>query len=198
MTIKHYNGATVWGTLDKYEKKDTETGKPYLDLFVSCQHMQYGNVRVLGRVWGEDNILQFTEKFQRNSEIRLEGNIQQYTGRNEQIKTTFNFYKFNHGPLKEQKAAFRLTGIVQSYEPGVLEIMVRQQNEGYQPKEEIFKVSVSLEASLSLGESGDPSPGDTIRVKGYLQVEEDEFGDTKGPQMPVVKQMEIIMPEPVS
>lgn len=190
--MKHYNGCTIWGLLDKYEKKDTETGKPYLEVFVNCQHPQYGGVRVLGRVWGADNIQQFTEMYKRNSEMRLEGNLQQYLGRNDEVKTTFNFFKFNYGPLKEQKAAFRLTGIVQSYAEGILKLLIRQENEGYAPKEEIFTVMVSLEASLSVGELGDPVTGDLVRVKGYLQIEEDEFGDPKGPQMPIVKQMEIL------
>lgn len=188
--MKHYNGATIWGLLDKYEPKETETGKPYLEVFVNCQHPQYGGVRVLGRVWGKDNIQQFTEMYKRNSEMRLEGNLQQYEGRNGEVKTTFNFFKFNYGPLKEQKAAFRLTGIVQSYEANTLKLLVRQENEGYAPKDETFTVMVSLEALLSMGEAGDPATGELIRVKGYLQIEEDEFGDMKGPQMPIVKQME--------
>ena len=200
--MKHYNGCTIWGILDKYEEKETETGKPFLEVFVNCQHHQYGNVRVLGRVWGKDNMLQFTEMFRRGSEIRLEGNMQQYTGRNGQVKTTFNFYKFNYGPLKEQKAAFRLTGIVQEPETqdaaSMLKLLVRQENEGYAPKDEIFTVIISTEASLSLNGSNDPGLGDLVRVKGYLQVEEDEFGDTKGPQMPVAKNMEIITAENVS
>ncbi|GAB63075.1 MAG: hypothetical protein DWB56_06855 [Candidatus Jettenia sp.] len=45
--MNHYNGATVWGVLDKFTWEKTETGKDYLEVFIECQNVVLGNVRVL-------------------------------------------------------------------------------------------------------------------------------------------------------
>lgn len=187
--MNHYNGATVWGTLDKFQWEKTETGKDYLEIFVDCQHASLGNVRVLGRIWKQDVGEALLKQFQRGSEMRLEGNIQQYQGRNEVTRTTFNFYRFRPGPLKEKKAAFRLVGEVKWFEGNCLKVLVRQEaKEGYEKKEEVFEVFVPNEILLGITE---PSVGELVRLKGYIAHEEDEFGDAKGPQRPVVRQLEI-------
>lgn len=206
--MKFYNGATVWGKLDKFTHETTATGKAYIEIFVHCQHTQYGNVRILGRIWGQDAVDEFnnnvsTGKIKKGSDIRLEGSIQQYNGRNEEIKTSFNFYRCEPISLKEYKAAFRLVGevvsvacspiseIAQSNDFQVLEVrIVQDQKEGFEPKEEIFKVCVPTVVLLEI--PGSPMPGQAVRLKGYLENPEDEFGDSSGLQRPIVKELEIL------
>lgn len=191
---KHYNGATVWGILDKFARKITDSGRPYLEIFIHCQHAQYGNVKVLGRIWGKDVVDGFMDevkdgKIKKGVELRLEGNMQQYNGRNEDVRTSFNFYRYEFGPLKERKAAFRLVGEVVSFEDDKLKILViQEQKENFESKQEEFDVVVpkivQLEMPVNL------ESGTTVRIKGYLQCEEDEFGEAKEYQRPVVKQVD--------
>ena len=208
--MKFYNGATIWGKLDKFSRETTNSGKPYVEIFVHCQHTQYGNVRILGRIWGKDAVDEFnsnvsTGKIKKGTDLRLEGNIQQYNGRNEAIKTSFNFYRCEPIPLKEYKAAFRLVGEVVSFgvdaeaDPSTgsgcnampLRVrVIQEQKEDFTPKEEIFEVYVPNVVLLEI--SGSPMSGQSVRLKGYIENPEDEFGDTSGVQRPIVKQMEIL------
>lgn len=202
--IKHYNGATVWGCLDKFARKVTDNNKPYLETFLLCQHAVYGNVRVLGRIWGKDTVDEFLDdvragRIKKGVDMRLEGNIQQYNGRNEETKTTFNFYRYELGPLKEKKAAFRLVGEVVSFDTGNVGcadyalaniVVIQEQKENFEPKREEFEVFVPNAVLLELPVN--PAPGQMVRLKGYLQNEEDEFGESKGQQRPIVRQVEIV------
>lgn len=202
--IKHYNGATVWGSLDKFARKVTDNNKPYLEIFLLCQHAVYGNVRVLGRIWGRDTVDEFLDdvragKIKKGVDLRLEGNIQQYNGRNEETKTTFNFYRYELGPLKEKKAAFRLVGEVVSFDIGNIGcadyalaniVVIQEQKENFETKREEFEVFVPNAVLLELPVN--PSPGQMVRLKGYLQNEEDEFGESKGQQRPIARQVEIV------
>lgn len=199
--MNHYNGATVWGQLDKYSWKKTETGKPYLEMFVNCIHAQWGNVRLLGRIWKKDIGEILTARYKHGDEMRLEGNIQQYQGRNEITRTTFNFWDVKPGPLKEQKAAFRLVGEVQEFHtitndgtPLLKILVVQDQKDDFERKEEEFEVYVPNEVLLEA--NGNPVEGQIVRVKGYLVAEEDEFGGGKGPQRPVVRCLEVIADVP--
>lgn len=206
--MKFYNGATIWGKLDKFSRETTATGKAYIEIFVHCQNPQYGSVRILGRIWGQDAVDEFTSnvstgRIKKGSDLRLEGNIQQYNGRNEAIKTSFNFYRCEPIPLKEYKAAFRLVGEVVSFgsDAGAKNVgaedfqpirvrVIQEQKEDFEPKEEIFEVYVLNVVMLEI--PGSPLPGQAVRLKGYLENPEDEFGDTTGIQRPIVKQMEIL------
>ncbi|GJQ44285.1 MAG: hypothetical protein DWB56_06850 [Candidatus Jettenia sp.] len=106
------------------------------------------------------------------------------------VRTTFNFFRIQPGLMKEKKAAFRLVGEVEGFEGNSLKVLVRQEaKEGYEEKEEVFEVFVPDDVLLL---SKDPSLGTLVRLKGYIQAEEDEFGDRKGPQQPIVKELEII------
>lgn len=206
--MKFYNGATIWGKLDKFSRETTATGKVYIEIFLHCQHMQYGNVRILGRIWGQNAVDKFisnisTGKIKKGSDLRLEGNLQQYSGRNEAIKTSFNFYRCEPMPLKEYKAAFRLVGEVVSFgsDAGAKTVgaddfqplrvrVIQEQKEDFEPKEEIFEVYVPNVVLLEI--SGSPMPGQAVRLKGYIENPEDEFGDSSGVQRPIVKALEIL------
>lgn len=196
--IKHYNGATVWGCLDKFANKMTENSKPFTEVFVHCQHPAYGGVKVLGRIWSKDVIDAFMDdvkkgKIKKGVELRLEGNMQQYNGRNEAVRTSFNFYRYEFGPLKERKAAFRLVGEVVSFADDKLKILViQEQKEDFEPRREEFEVTVPTIVQLEMPVNLALAPGQTVRVKGYMEMEEDEFGEAKEFQRPVVKQLEII------
>lgn len=219
--MKFYNGATIWGKLDKFSRETTQGGKAYIEIFVHCQHAQYGNVRILGRIWGQDAVDEFDDnveigKIKKGSDLRLEGNIQQYNGRNEAIKTSFNFYRCEPIPLKEYKAAFRLVGEVVSFGSdagdktigdnpstgsgcSVMPLRVRviqKQKEDFEPKEEVFEVYVPNVVMLEI--PGSPLPGQAVRLKGYIENPEDEFGDASGVQRPIVKQLEILTTENVT
>lgn len=206
--MKFYNGATIWGKLDKFSRETTQGGKAYIEIFVHCQHAQYGNVRILGRIWGQDAVDEFDDnveigKIKKGSDLRLEGNIQQYSGRNEAIKTSFNFYRCEPIPLKEYKAAFRLVGEVVSFGYGAgaktvgaedfqpLRVrIIQEQKEDFEPKEEVFEVYVPNVVMLEI--PGSPMPGQAVRLKGYIENPEDEFGDTSGVQRPIVKVLEVL------
>lgn len=195
---KHYNGTTVWGTLDKFANKMTENNKSFIEIYVHCQHPEYGNVKVLGRIWSKDVIDDFMKHvkdgtIKRGTELRLEGNIQQYDGRNDVIRTSFNFYRFEFGPLKERKAAFRLVGKVVSFnedEDKLKILIIQEQKENFEPRQD--EVEVIVPKIIQLEMPGNLETDTLIRIKGYLQCEEDEFGEAKEYQRPVVKQLEII------
>lgn len=201
--LRFYNGATVWGKLDKFSKETTSTGKAYVEIFVLCQHAQYGNVRVLGRIWGGEAVAGFNSnvaagKIVKSSDVRLEGNIQQYSGKNEAIKTTFNFYRCEPMDLKEYKAAFRLTGEVVSFSDEAAEVegfrplrvrILQEKKDDFERKEEVFEVYIPKIVLLEM--ANDPAPGQTVRLKGYIENPEDEFGDATGKQLPVVRKLEI-------
>ena len=174
-----------------------------MGIFALCQHAQYGNVRVLGRIWGSDAVAGFngnvaSGKIVKGSDVRLEGNIQQYNGKNEIIKTTFNFYRCEPMALKEYKAAFRLTGEVVSFGDDAAEVegfrplrvrILQEKKEDFEGKEEVFEVYVPRIVLLEM--PTDPAPGQTVRLKGYIENPEDEFGDATGKQLPVVRKLEI-------
>lgn len=193
---KHYNGATVWGILDKFARKISDGGKPYLEIFIHCQHAQYGNVKILGRIWGKDVVDGFMDdvkdgKMKKGVELRLEGNMQQYHVRNEDVRTSFNFYRYEFGPLKERKAAFRLVGEVASFADDTLKIVViQEQKEDFEPKREEFEMIVSKIVQLEM--PGNVDAGQVVRAKGYMEMEEDEFGEAKEYQRPVVKHLELV------
>jgi len=192
----HYNGATIWGILDKFARKISDGGKPYVEIFIHCQHTQYGNVKVLGRIWGKDVSDAFMDdvregKMKKGVELRLEGNMQQYRDKGENVRTSFNFYRYEFGPLKERKAAFRLVGEVVSFDDDKLKVLViQEQKENFEPKQEEFEVVVPKIVQLEM--PGNLESGTTVRIKGYLQCEEDEFGEAKEYQRPVVKQVEMV------
>ncbi len=124
-----------------------------------------------GRIWNNDIANQCTKQFKKCDGVRLEGNIQQYVGRNEVVRTTFNFFRIQPGLMKEKKAAFRLVGEVEGFEGNSLKVLVRQEaKEGYEEKEEVFEVFVPDDVLLL---SKDPSLGTLVRLKGYIQAEED-------------------------
>lgn len=201
--LRFYNGATVWGKLDKFSKETTTTGKAYVEIFVLCQHAQYGNVRILGRIWGQDAVNEFNGnvaagKIKKGVDLRLEGNIQQYSGKSEAIKTTFNFYRCEPIPLQEYKAAFRLTGEVVSFSTTGVKVdgfqplrirIIQEQKETFDPKEETFEVYVPSIVMLEI--TNDPKPGQAVKLKGYIENPIDEYGEAVGAQMPVVRKLEI-------
>lgn len=198
MTNRHCNKAHVWGTLEKYQQKTTEgAGKPYLEVFIDCEHAEYGNVRCLGFIWGAENVTYFKKDYKRGAEVRLSGGIQQYKGRGDATRTTFNFYLIKPGPIKEKKAAFIIVGEVVSYEDERLTIRIKipPGNSGgteYPSREETLTVRLPHEIILAGEENDYPDPGKLISVKGYLMQEEDEFGDATGPQQPVVKELKYL------
>lgn len=194
--IKHYNGATAMGIIAKVEEKETEKKKAFLELLVDCPHPVHGTVRVLGRVWGEKNIKAFQAGFKQGSIARLQGVMQQYDGRNGERRSNFNFFQFFPGPLKEMKAVFVLVGEVEKYQDdpstssGCLTVrIVQEDGNGKITNEELIEVHVPGEVLLTTGE---PEPGQQVRVKGYMTQEEDEFCQSEGPMRPVVKEMEIL------
>lgn len=189
--MKHCNRANVWGILDKFKDKTTEGGKPYLEVFIDCRHDTYGNVRLLGFVWGKANVEDFKTNFTPGDELRYTGSIQQYNGRKDVTRTTFNFYILKPGPVKEYKAAFILIGDVVSLEGETLEINIKQEaTENYEAKDETFKIHLPREILLEAEQT--PEPGQTVSAKGYIMHPEDEFGEPTGPQQPVIKELKFL------
>ncbi len=189
--MNHFNIANIWGILDDYKQKTTDNGKPFLEVFISCSHAEYGNVRILGWIWGKSQVGKFTSRFKRGDEVRLGGNMQQYEGRGGAVRSTFNLYKFNPGPIKERKAAFIMAGEVVSLKDEALKILIAQKNNnGSIKNKERFEVKVPKDILLDCEAS--PEAGKLVKLKGYIIQEEDEFGGTIGPQCPVVKKLEVL------
>lgn len=193
--IKHYNGGIVMGIISKVTPEVTKEKKPYLELLVDCPNPIHGNVRVLARIWGKSVDL-FKASFKQGSMARLQGNIQQYDDKNGNRRTSFNFFQFSPGPLKEMKAVFILTGEVEKYQDdpstssGQVTIRIVQvDGNGKITNEEDIEVYVPGEVLLTTGE---PEPGQTVKVKGYLVQKENEFGEAEGVMRCEVKEMEVL------
>lgn len=188
--MNHCNIANVWGILEKYKKKFDVNEKPYLEVFLDCSHAEYGRVRILGRIWGKGQVEDFMFRFKPKDEVRLGGNMQQYE-RKKVVRSSFNLYKFNSGPIKERKAAFIMIGEVVSLEGETLKIrIVHKLENGSIDREETFEVTVPKDALLDCDAS--PEAGKLVKLKGYIMQREDDFGEPLGPQQPVVKMLDVI------
>ena len=191
--MKHYNRAHIFGILDKTEEQLTKNnGNPYLEVIIDCQHEEYGSVRVLAFIWGEENVNYFQSKFSRGDEVRLSGNMQQYTGRGKATRTTFNIYIIKTEKIKERKTTFILVGEVESLDSdGNLLLTVKQKkSEKYEAKEDTLKVHAPRELLLELENT--PEMGQAVSVKGYIMCPEDEFGEPTGNQQPIVKELKFV------
>jgi hypothetical protein len=180
----------VWGVLQKCEKKTTDdSGAPYLEIRIDCQHDEHGSVQVLGFVWGKGNVETFREMYKTGDALRVSGGVQQYASRKTNaVKTSFNLYSFKDGPLKERKATFILVGEVVSLVGETLKILVSiPASKKYAAKKDEFVVSVPN--SILLMADKTPEKGQTVSVKGYIVQKEDEYGETVGSQRPVVKEL---------
>jgi hypothetical protein len=188
--MKHCNRAHVWGVLQKCEEKTTDdSGAPYLEIRIDCQHDEHGSVQVLGFVWGRNNFETFRKMYKVGAEVRVSGGVQQYVFRKTNaVKTSFNLYSFKDGPLKERKATFILVGEVVSLVGEILKILVSiPASKKYAAKKDEFVVSVPN--SILLMADKTPEKGQTVSVKGYIVQKEDEYGETVGSQRPVVKEL---------
>ena len=188
--MKHCNRAHVWGVLQKCEEKTTDdSGAPYLEIRIDCQHNEHGSVQVLGFVWGKVNVEAFREMYKTGDALRVSGGVQQYASRKTNaVKTSFNLYSFKDGPLKERKATFILVGEVVSLVGETLKILVSiPASKKYAAKKDEFVVSVPN--SILLMADKTPEKGQTVSVKGYIVQKEDEYGETVGSQRPVVKEL---------
>lgn len=190
--MKHFNGANVWGVLHEFAKKTTENGKAYIEVSVNCPHPKYGNVRVFGRLWGEDKAELFAKSFMPGQKVNLKGNLAQYKNKKERTCTNFNFYivepwDSESDRHKSSRATFILVGEVTRFEDGKDEgrLVVAVRREG--ASEESFEVFIPAQTLLDISY---PEPGKLYRVKGVMAQEEDEFGDVVRYSRPVVAGME--------
>ncbi len=187
--MKHCNKIHIHGILDKCTPRTTEGKSPYLEVIIDCEHGIYGSVRSLAFIWGRDNIEYFTSKYNRGSEVRLSGNLQQYNGRGKELRTSFNIYVIKSGEIKERKTTFILVGKAVSLDGDgnlILEVKIPK-SEKYNAKEDTYKVHVPGEVLLEADKT--PEPGQAVSVKGYIMQDKDEFEEPTGPQRPVVKEL---------
>lgn len=190
--MKHCNIANVWGLIEKHEKKSTHpNNNPYIETVIDCQHTKFGNVSALCFVWGETAVANFNTSYKTGNEIRLIGAMQQYKGRHDTLKTTFNIFRLKPGPIAERKAAFILVGEVEELDGDRLDILIKHpSSEARAAREE--NIIIHLPQAVLLSLDRDPEEGALVCAKGYLMHQEDDFGGETAPQRPVVKKLEIL------
>lgn len=183
--MNHFNRAFVFGVIEEIKEEDTQNKKPYLSLTVNCSYARHGNVKAFGRLWGKDAVAGFKKQFKKGSSVRLTGVLTQYEGKNNAVKTSFNFYKADPwDPAADQhsfrRATFILVGSVVSFQEGGpeahLRLKVRTETKG-QDKAEEHLFHLSVPADLSLDFTAEFPDGADVRIKGRLAQTEDEFGD---------------------
>lgn len=190
--MKHFNGANVWGVIHEFAKKTTEKGKAYIEISVNCPNAKYGNVRVFGRLWGEEKAELFIKAFRPGQKVKLKGNLAQYKGKKERTCTNFNFYGVEEwNPESDQhkasRATFIIVGEVTAFEDGKDESRLLMAVKREDADEEVFEVFIPAQALLDFAY---PGTGKLYRVKGVMAQEEDEFGDVVKYSRPVVVGME--------
>ncbi|NOZ67979.1 MAG: transposase [Deferribacteres bacterium] len=80
----HFNKGVVFGKLAGLERKKSEGGKPYIQIYLECPNDLHGDAKVYGRMWGEDRVNAFMAGLNRDGKLlmgtglRLEGFFSQY------------------------------------------------------------------------------------------------------------------------
>lgn len=183
--MNHFNRAIIWGEITALDKKTTINKTPYLDVRVNCRG-PYGRIRAFCRVWGRQQVDEFTAEFQKGSLVRLQGFMGQYRDKKDRIRTNFAVYQGEPwdpavDEHKERRATFILVGVVKGFEEidgeGALIVAVTIETEGYGARTEEFEVRVPTEVQLDF--KGELAPGRTLRIKGVLAQEEDGYGELK-------------------
>ncbi len=194
--MKHFNQTTVKGVLHEFTRKTSEkkNGKRrFLELVVNCPHPQYGNVRVFGRLWGDEKVKSFMESFRNGDSIKLVGNMAQYRDKSDEVKTNFSFFSFEPWDPSSDKhphkrATFIFQGEAVSFDDSGrearLSIKVRLENDSFQ-KEDVFELSAGKACDAFTA----PEPGNLVRVKGRIIQDEDEYGDIVIPSRPVIEEL---------
>lgn len=197
-TPKHFNQAIIWGQIHEFKRKTSEPNNKYfIELSVKCPFPKYGNVRVFGRIWGEELVEEFMKAFKPGDLVRLQGAFSQYKDKDGNAQTNFSFYRADawdpaNDKHTHKRATFRLLGEVNAYESlaegGRLFLTVKLENENSKyDREDIFEIFVPEGVSLDFGAE---YPASTlVRVKGVISQEEDEFGDVTVPSRPVIVEM---------
>lgn len=183
--MKHYNGANVWGRLREFTRKTTSGGKHYVDVIIDCASGKYGNVHAFGRLWGEAAVDRFMEAFRPGARVCMRGNLAQYTGKKDALRTNFNFYKAEAwdpagSKHTHRRATFVIVGAVLSFEDlgdeGRLRVSVAREKR----EAEEFVLYTSSRLTFDIEEGG------LYLLKGCLAQEDDEWGQVVKPARPVV------------
>lgn len=194
--MKHFNKATIKGMLKSFEVKAGEE-EDRLSIVVECTDKENGDVIVNGNLWKDDSISAFEKRFIIGDLIHLSCLMSQYKGRHDAVRTNFLVFDFKPWDPGEEKHAHKRTtfvmcGEVTSLEPGEdehkLTVMVKSKD----GRENHLEVQVPDELVLS----SRVATGATVKVKGKMARELDEFGETVKHQRPVVAGIEIIEAAP--
>lgn len=203
---KHFNKATVYGSLlQAPDLKYTPNGKGYLSLQLQCPNDLHGNVRVYGKLWG-DNLEPLLQQMTPGNKIRMEGVLQQYEREDDQkIITNFNFFSWRPCVKKEEgelRAVFVLVvevnevAAVSSVEGGPIdewELLVMFEQEATDKRQARSELLL-LHAEKSIFGSIDPEnlQGALVQISGVLEQPEDYFGNTTKATRPMIKEMKVV------
>lgn len=194
--MSHFNRAVVFGFIDDI-KDDDKCKQPNLSLTINCAYSKHGNVKAFGRLWGKDAVASFKKSFTKGRHVRMTGVLTQYTGKDNAVKTSFNFFKAEPWePTQDQhsfkRATFILVGEVVSYQDGedegVLQLRVCLQAKG-QDKADEHVLQLIVPSSLSLDFIAEFPEGANVRIKGRLAQTEDEYGDVVKYTRPLVNEV---------
>lgn len=180
--MSDFNGGNVWGRVVSVKRERSKKKSPYLAVLVDCSGPR-GNVRVYGRLWGEDRIESFLSQFKADASalVRFRGFFGQYK-KGDDVLSNYTFFNWEPSAGQEPRAAFVLSGSVVDFDvfEGLLRVrVIRPAKNGYPEVDEVFEV---------FAPGFECEAGQRVEVKGCLQQGEgeDDFGVATGPVRPVV------------
>jgi len=201
---KHFNKGVVFGRLAGLERKRSENGKPYIQIYLECPNDLHGDAKVYGRMWGEDRIDGFMAglnkdgKLMMGTPLRLEGFFSQYDAEDGRRLNNYTFFSWKtYEKDEEYRATFILRGRVQDvYEnedgEGVIHLHLSRPGTNDQTVEEDFILYAENRQDIhGLQE------GQEVDIKGLIaeKGEEDYFGETSGIFRPYIKVLKVVEKE---
>jgi len=173
--MKHFNAGHVWGRVAEIKEETSTKKTPYLQILIEVPNENFGNVKVYGRLWGEEKITAFKAHHQAHPEesYHFRGFFNQYEKGGVRY-SNYTFYDWNAANGKEYRATFVLVGDVTKTEAvdgegKIYLYLLREGQKGYKDMEETFEVYIGTPDDLAMMQ-----PGMMIEIKGLLKTKEPE------------------------
>jgi hypothetical protein len=139
MNDKIKNLGVVYGRLSDFSFKETKKNKiKYMRISLDCPSLDFGNVKVYGRIFGEGRYNALLQELKQAStggqfkgtSLKLEGTFTQYDGEESKILNTFTFNRWMILPSQVYRAAFslvgRINGAVREKDEGHVKLLVKR------------------------------------------------------------------------
>lgn len=188
------------GSQTLYRKSLKKNHKKYLQIQLECPNTLHGDIKVYGRLWGDDRIEELLRtlnqdgKLMKGTALRLEGFFGQYDGEDDRRLNNYTFFKWHLFEGAEYRAVFILTGKIEDIhetedDEGCVHLHIARQGVNEQTVEEDFLLFAEDKAEIA-----DLRDGQTIQAKGLIaeKGEEDYFGGSSGIFKAYVKEVKIL------